>query len=84
MHVCYLFYLLLRLKLFSTIPVVMFKEMSIPNLFFSSNISCQLVTVSGNGTMEKLQQFFTSGQKYGDLTLDLHCNRFGPTALFQV
>ncbi|KAA3477919.1 protein TONSOKU-like isoform X1 [Gossypium australe] len=39
----------------------------------------------GNGTMEKLQQFFSSsGQKYGDLTLDLHCNRFGPTALFQV
>ncbi|KAG8642972.1 hypothetical protein MANES_12G152000v8 [Manihot esculenta] len=38
----------------------------------------------GNGTMEKLQQFFTSGQKYGDLTLDLHCNRFGPTALFQI
>ncbi|KAJ6741025.1 PROTEIN TONSOKU [Salix purpurea] len=37
----------------------------------------------GNGTMEKLQQFLTSGQKYGDLTLDLHCNRFGPTALFQ-
>ncbi|KAJ6419255.1 hypothetical protein OIU84_029382 [Salix udensis] len=38
----------------------------------------------GNGTMEKLQQFLTSGQKYGDLTLDLHCNRFGPTALFQI
>ncbi|KAK3211640.1 hypothetical protein Dsin_016346 [Dipteronia sinensis] len=39
----------------------------------------------GNGTMEKLQQFFTtSSQKYGDLTLDLHCNRFGPTALFQI
>ncbi|CAI0442219.1 unnamed protein product [Linum tenue] len=38
----------------------------------------------GNGTMEKLQQFFTSGQKYGDITLDLHCNRFGPTALFQI
>ncbi|KAL5752076.1 hypothetical protein ACOSQ2_022583 [Xanthoceras sorbifolium] len=39
----------------------------------------------GNGTMEKLQQFFTStGQKYGDLTLDLHCNRFGPTTLFQI
>lgn len=41
--------------------------------------------ILGNGTMEKLQQFFTSsGQKYGDLTLDLHCNRFGPTALFQI
>ncbi|KAK8618830.1 hypothetical protein V6N13_132809 [Hibiscus sabdariffa] len=39
----------------------------------------------GNGTMEKLQQFFSSsGQKYGGLTLDLHCNRFGPTSLFQV
>ncbi|XVF17047.1 hypothetical protein REPUB_Repub10bG0083400 [Reevesia pubescens] len=39
----------------------------------------------GNGTMEKLQQFFSSsGQNYGDLTLDLHCNRFGPTALFQI
>ncbi|XP_012086072.1 protein TONSOKU isoform X2 [Jatropha curcas] len=38
----------------------------------------------GNGTMEKLQQFFTSGQRYGDLALDLHCNRFGPTALFQI
>ncbi|KAF5751807.1 hypothetical protein HS088_TW02G00825 [Tripterygium wilfordii] len=38
----------------------------------------------GNGTMEKLQQLFKSGQKYGDLTLDLHCNRFGPTALFQI
>ncbi|KAK8989807.1 hypothetical protein V6N11_064223 [Hibiscus sabdariffa] len=39
----------------------------------------------GNGTMEKLQQFFSSsGQKYGGLTLDLHCNRFGPTALFQI
>ncbi|XVE86577.1 hypothetical protein DITRI_Ditri18aG0044600 [Diplodiscus trichospermus] len=39
----------------------------------------------GNGTMEKLHQFFSSsGQKYGDLTLDLHCNRFGPTALFQI
>ncbi|KAK8524900.1 hypothetical protein V6N12_029752 [Hibiscus sabdariffa] len=39
----------------------------------------------GNGTMEKLQQFFSSSsQKYGDLTLDLHCNRFGPTALFQI
>ncbi|XVF61874.1 hypothetical protein PTKIN_Ptkin08bG0169300 [Pterospermum kingtungense] len=38
----------------------------------------------GNGTMEKLQQFFSSGQKYGDLTLDLHCNKFGPTALFQI
>ncbi|GAV62553.1 TPR_8 domain-containing protein/TPR_12 domain-containing protein [Cephalotus follicularis] len=39
----------------------------------------------GNGTMEKLQQIFTSsGQKYGDLTLDLHSNRFGPSALFQI
>ncbi|PRQ49276.1 putative 43kDa postsynaptic protein [Rosa chinensis] len=39
----------------------------------------------GNGTMEKLQQVLTSsGQKYGGLTLDLHCNSFGPTALFQI
>ncbi|KAI3427482.1 uncharacterized protein J3R85_009533 [Psidium guajava] len=39
----------------------------------------------GNGTMEKLQQIFqSSGQSYGDLSLDLHCNRFGPTALFQI
>lgn len=35
--------------------------------------------------MEKLHQIFTTlGQAYGDFTLDLHCNRFGPTALFQV
>lgn len=39
----------------------------------------------GNETMEKIQQIFNSStQKYGGLTLDLHCNRFGPTALFQV
>ncbi|KAI4317132.1 hypothetical protein L6164_025031 [Bauhinia variegata] len=39
----------------------------------------------GNGTMEKLQKVLTaSGQTYGGLTLDLHCNRFGPTALFQI
>ncbi|XP_061345353.1 protein TONSOKU [Gastrolobium bilobum] len=39
----------------------------------------------GNGTMEKLRKVFTeSSQSYGDLTLDLHCNRFGPTALFQI
>ncbi|KAF7840080.1 Protein TONSOKU [Senna tora] len=39
----------------------------------------------GNGTMEKLQKVFAaSGQTYGGLTLDLHCNRFGPTALFQI
>ncbi|KAH1135194.1 hypothetical protein GLYMA_05G189400v4 [Glycine max] len=39
----------------------------------------------GNGTIEKLQKVFTaSGQSYGGLTLDLHCNRFGPTALFQI
>ncbi|XAR73209.1 hypothetical protein NMG60_11007107 [Bertholletia excelsa] len=39
----------------------------------------------GNGTVEKLQQVFTtSGQNYGSLILDLHCNRFGPTALFQI
>ncbi|KAK2988279.1 hypothetical protein RJ640_016859 [Escallonia rubra] len=39
----------------------------------------------GNETMEKLQQvFISSSQKYGGLVLDLHCNRFGPTALFQI
>nr|CAD1827295.1 unnamed protein product [Ananas comosus var. bracteatus] len=39
----------------------------------------------GNDTIEKLQQIFTSSsQKYGGLTLDLHFNRFGPTALFQI
>ncbi|WOG82117.1 hypothetical protein DCAR_0101279 [Daucus carota subsp. sativus] len=39
----------------------------------------------GNETMEKLQQLFTSSrQKYGGLILDLHQNRFGPTALFQI
>ncbi|MQM05860.1 hypothetical protein Taro_038676 [Colocasia esculenta] len=38
----------------------------------------------GNKTMEKLHQIFTqSGQTYGGLTVDLHCNQFGPTALFQ-
>ncbi|KAF8411665.1 hypothetical protein HHK36_004223 [Tetracentron sinense] len=39
----------------------------------------------GNETMEKVQEIFiSSSQKYGGLTLDLHCNRFGPTALFQI
>ncbi|XP_010247270.1 PREDICTED: protein TONSOKU [Nelumbo nucifera] len=39
----------------------------------------------GNETMEKLHKIFkSSSQKYGGLTLDLHCNRFGPTALFQI
>ncbi|VFQ96085.1 unnamed protein product [Cuscuta campestris] len=39
----------------------------------------------GNGTMEKLKKVFTaSHQSYGGLALDLHSNRFGPTALFQV
>ncbi|KAL6227965.1 hypothetical protein ACLB2K_001919 [Fragaria x ananassa] len=39
----------------------------------------------GNGTMEKLSQVLTSsGQNHGGLTLDLHCNSFGPTALFQI
>ncbi|KAL8168242.1 hypothetical protein V2J09_009741 [Rumex salicifolius] len=39
----------------------------------------------GNGTMEKLNQVMTlSNQKYGGFTLDLHCNLFGPTALFQI
>lgn len=35
--------------------------------------------------MLKLKQIFSSAsQNYRGLTLDLHCNRFGPTALFQV
>ncbi|XP_050382074.1 protein TONSOKU [Argentina anserina] len=39
----------------------------------------------GNGTMDKLSQvLISSGQKYGGLVLDLHCNSFGPTALFQI
>uniref|UniRef100_A0A0E0K609 Protein TONSOKU n=1 Tax=Oryza punctata TaxID=4537 RepID=A0A0E0K609_ORYPU len=39
----------------------------------------------GNQTVERLQQIFSSSsQTYGGLTLDLHCNRFGPTALFQI
>nr|WPC94901.1 TSK [Cyathula capitata] len=39
----------------------------------------------GNATMERLKQALTfSGQKYGDLVLDLHCNLFGPTTLFQI
>ncbi|KAL7616590.1 hypothetical protein Lser_V15G04283 [Lactuca serriola] len=39
----------------------------------------------GNESMEKLKQvFMSSSQKYGGLVLDLHCNRFGPTALFQI
>ncbi|TVU28893.1 hypothetical protein EJB05_20430 [Eragrostis curvula] len=39
----------------------------------------------GNQTIERLQHIFaSSGQTYGGLTLDLHCNRFGPTALFQI
>ncbi|KAI4383517.1 hypothetical protein MLD38_009348 [Melastoma candidum] len=38
----------------------------------------------GNGAMEKLVQGLSSGKNYGDLTLDLHCNRFGPTALCHI
>lgn len=39
----------------------------------------------GNATMERLQQvFMLSEQKYGALVLDLHCNMFGPTALFLI
>lgn len=35
--------------------------------------------------MKRLQQVFTaSGQTYGSLLLDLHYNRLGPSALFQV
>ncbi|ERN16061.1 protein TONSOKU [Amborella trichopoda] len=39
----------------------------------------------GNETLKKLHEVFSlSCQSYGGLTLDLHCNRFGPTALFQI
>ncbi|MCL7045211.1 hypothetical protein MKW94_020017 [Papaver nudicaule] len=39
----------------------------------------------GNETMKKLGQIFvSSSQKYGGLTLDLHCNRFGSTALYEI
>ncbi|KAG9128852.1 hypothetical protein Leryth_009609 [Lithospermum erythrorhizon] len=39
----------------------------------------------GNGTMERLRQvFLSSGQNYGGLVLDLHSNRLGPSALFQI
>eukprot|EP00268_Persea_americana_P067777 TRINITY_DN9363_c0_g2_i2.p1 TRINITY_DN9363_c0_g2~~TRINITY_DN9363_c0_g2_i2.p1 ORF type:complete len:510 (-),score=96.93 TRINITY_DN9363_c0_g2_i2:139-1668(-) len=39
----------------------------------------------GNETMLKLKQIFSSSShKYRGLTLDLHCNRFGPTSLFQI
>ncbi|PAN08597.1 hypothetical protein PAHAL_1G423100 [Panicum hallii] len=41
--------------------------------------------ILGNQTIERLQHIFaSSSQTYGGLTLDLHCNRFGPTALFQI
>ncbi|KAL7102120.1 hypothetical protein ACP275_08G099500 [Erythranthe tilingii] len=39
----------------------------------------------GNGTVEKLKQvFISSGQSYGGLVLNLHSNRLGPAALFQI
>ncbi|KAI3451497.1 hypothetical protein Pfo_008162 [Paulownia fortunei] len=39
----------------------------------------------GNGTVEKLKQIFvSSGQNYGGLVLNLHSNRLGPAALFQI
>ncbi|CAA0830202.1 Protein TONSOKU [Striga hermonthica] len=39
----------------------------------------------GNATMDKLKQvFISSGQNYGGLVLDLHCNQLGPAALFQI
>ncbi|KAJ0983759.1 hypothetical protein J5N97_002115 [Dioscorea zingiberensis] len=39
----------------------------------------------GNETMERLKQIFAlSSQTYGGLTVDLHSNGFGPTALFQI
>ncbi|CAH9071124.1 unnamed protein product, partial [Cuscuta epithymum] len=54
------------------------KHQTIASLDLSHNLL-------GNGTMEKLKKVFTaSPQTYGGLALDLHCNRFGPSALFQV
>ncbi|EPS65129.1 hypothetical protein M569_09649, partial [Genlisea aurea] len=39
----------------------------------------------GNGTVEKLKKVFTSsGQSYGGLFLNLHSNRLGPAALFEI
>ncbi|KAK6117535.1 hypothetical protein DH2020_048714 [Rehmannia glutinosa] len=39
----------------------------------------------GNGTIERLKQvFISSGQNYGGLVLNLHSNRLGPAALFQI
>lgn len=59
------------------------KGMLVQQLYGCINILCLLS--QGNGTMEKLHDIFTlSGQKFGGLMLDLHRNRFGPTALFQV
>jgi hypothetical protein len=35
--------------------------------------------------IERLQHIFaSSSHTYGGLTLDFHCNRLGPAALFQV
>lgn len=43
------------------------------------------LVLPGNETVERLKQvFMSSGQNYGALALDLHGNRLGPTALFQV
>ncbi|KAH9625677.1 hypothetical protein KSS87_022712, partial [Heliosperma pusillum] len=39
----------------------------------------------GNATMEEVvAALISSGQKYGAFVLDMHCNMFGPTALFQI
>ncbi|CAK7355042.1 unnamed protein product [Dovyalis caffra] len=76
--------LLFLCMLLKTEAVIISKRKEWSWIFSSANISYPLVILSGNGTMEKIQQCLISGQKYGDLTLDLHCNRFGPTALFQI
>lgn len=48
-------------------------------------VFCFTSNFSGNGTVEKLKQvFISSGQSYGGLVLNLHSNRLGPAALFQV
>ncbi|KAK9678734.1 hypothetical protein RND81_11G230100 [Saponaria officinalis] len=39
----------------------------------------------GNATMEELVvALISSGQTYGAFVLDMHCNMFGPTSLFQI
>ncbi|XP_024026928.1 protein TONSOKU [Morus notabilis] len=58
------------------------KALDVYRTFVMLDLSHNLL---GNETMEKLQHVFTSsGVKYSTLTLDLHCNQFGPSALYQI